>query len=69
MKTITSLNPIPPYIVMDDPNFEWYEGELPMLGFDIVSNLTIYVPAASIDAYKAAEGWSNYAGKIQAIPE
>lgn len=34
-----------------------------MLG---VSN--IYVPAASVDAYKAAAGWSPYASKIQAIP-
>lgn len=29
-------------------------------------NLVIYVPAESVDAYKAA--WSNYADKIQAIP-
>lgn len=28
----------------------------------------IYVPAESVDAYKAAEGWSYYASKIQAIP-
>ena len=28
----------------------------------------IYVPAASVDAYKAASGWSTHAGKIQAIP-
>ncbi len=27
----------------------------------------IYVPAASVDAYKAAEGWSTYADRIQAI--
>jgi hypothetical protein len=30
---------------------------------------TIYVPAASVEAYKAADGWKNYASKIQAIPE
>ena len=29
----------------------------------------IYVPAASIDAYKAANGWKQYASQIQAIPE
>lgn len=29
----------------------------------------IYVPADSVDAYKAATGWSYYADKIQAIPE
>lgn len=28
---------------------------------------TIYVPAESVDAYKAANGWSQYASKIQAI--
>ena len=28
---------------------------------------TIYVPAASVDIYKAAEGWSQCAGKIKAI--
>lgn len=33
------------------------------------SNLShIYVPAASVDDYKAAKGWSTYASKIQAIP-
>lgn len=33
-----------------------------------MSNLTIYVLAESVDAYKAASGWSTYADKIQAIP-
>ena len=28
----------------------------------------IYVPAESVDTYKAASGWSTYARKIQAIP-
>lgn len=32
------------------------------------TNLVIYVPAASVDAYKAASGWSDYASRIQAIP-
>ena len=32
------------------------------------SSLVIYVPAESVDAYKAASGWSEYADKIQAIP-
>jgi len=31
-------------------------------------NLKIYVPAESVDAYKAATNWSLYANKIQAIP-
>lgn len=43
---------VPPSITLD-PWGGWdtfYECE----------NLTIYVPAASVDAYKSAEGWSNY---------
>ena len=28
----------------------------------------IYVPAASVDAYKAANGWSNHASIIEALP-
>ena len=31
------------------------------------SNLIIYVPSESVDTYKAAENWSNYASIIQAI--
>jgi len=31
------------------------------------SNLVIYVPSESVEAYKAAEGWSDYASRIQAI--
>jgi len=30
-------------------------------------NLVIRVPAEAVDAYKAATGWSTYAGKIEAI--
>ena len=29
----------------------------------------IYVPAAAVDAYKAADGWKKFASKIQAIPQ
>ena len=32
------------------------------------ANMAIYVPAESVEAYKAASGWSNYASRIQAIP-
>lgn len=31
------------------------------------NNCPIYVPASSVDAYKAASGWSTYASRIQAI--
>ena len=30
--------------------------------------LAIYVPAESVEAYKAASGWSAFASKIQALP-
>lgn len=32
------------------------------------TNLVIYVPAESVDTYKAASGWSSFESKIQAIP-
>ena len=32
------------------------------------TNCPIYVPPESVDAYKAASGWSSYASRIQAIP-
>lgn len=36
--------------------------------FDFTNDCPIYVPAASVAAYKAATNWSNYASRIQAIP-
>ena len=35
--------------------------------FDYMNNRPIYVPADSVDTYKAAENWSEYANRIQAI--
>ena len=32
------------------------------------SDAIIYVPAASVDAYKAASGWSDYVSQIQPMP-
>ena len=43
----------------------------PSLGaavFPSSSDLKIYVPAESVEAYKAATNWKDYASKIQAIP-
>ena len=43
----------------------------PTLGsgvFGNTNNCPIYVPLESVDAYKAASGWSSYASRIQAIP-
>lgn len=43
----------------------------PTLGSGVFSgthnSLVIYVPAASVDAYKTATNWSSYASRIQAI--
>ena len=33
----------------------------------VAKNITIYVPAESVEKYKTAEGWSRYADKIKAI--
>jgi hypothetical protein len=47
------------------------EAETPPIGTCIFAYTpieTIYVPAASVEKYKAAEGWSEYADKIKAIP-
>ena len=34
----------------------------------IYQNLSIYVPSNSVDTYKTADRWSDYADKIQPIP-
>ena len=42
----------------------------PTLGdstFNSTNDCPIYVPAASVDVYKAAENWSTYASRIQAM--
>jgi hypothetical protein len=46
----------PPSICSDYCNFG---GEM--------STPTIYVPSASVETYKAASGWSNYADYIEPI--
>lgn len=44
----------------------------PTLGTNVFFNtpydMVIYVPAESVQAYKTASGWSDYASQIQAIP-
>ena len=54
LTSITCLSTIPPTIEN--------------LAFDNTNNCPIYVPAASVNDYKSASGWSNYASRIQAIP-
>ena len=51
----------PPTPLNYDPERLWFEGTS--------SLLQIYVPAGSVDSYKAAPGWSDYADKIYAIQE
>ena len=55
MQSITVLSQKPP------------QGGRSML--DGTNNCPIYVPAASVEAYKEAEYWSEYADRIQAIPD
>ena len=50
---VTSLNPVPPTL-----------GGSSLAN---TNNCPIYVPASSVDAYKTASGWSDYASRIQAI--
>ena len=43
----------------------------PIIGTNVfrgTNDCPIYVPSESVDAYKAASGWSSYASRIQAIP-
>ena len=43
----------------------------PTLGTNVfydTNDCPIYVPSGSVDAYKAAEGWSDWASRIQAMP-
>ena len=52
--TLTSLNPVPPSC----PGIDDYWADIS----------AIYVPADSVEAYKAANGWSGWSPWIQAIP-
>lgn len=55
LTSVTVLNPTPPTTAVGI--------------FDSTpDSLVIYVPAESVDAYKATNYWSNYADRIQAIP-
>ena len=54
LASITVLSTIPP--------------TLGVRAFEDTNNCPIYVPSTSVDTYKAAENWSNFASRIQAIP-
>ena len=55
LKSITCLSTVPPYLSLD--------------AFKNTNNLLIYVPAGSVDAYKTADSWKDFANNIKAIPE
>ncbi len=56
LNSVKVLAPTPPVITGDS-------------GLSFISTPDIYVPSASIEAYKAAPGWSYYSDRIQAIAE
>jgi hypothetical protein len=56
LKSVTVLAGTPPK--KGNSNIGWFTG---------ADSLTIYVPPASVNTYKAAEGWSAYAARIRAI--
>lgn len=56
---VTCLATTPPTLIAD--SFGQY------INFYYTNNCPIYVPAASVNAYKSATGWSEYASRIQAI--
>lgn len=57
LATITLISAIPPVLGIKVFHYD-YEALI----------LKIYVPSGSVDAYKSADNWSDYADIIQAIP-
>lgn len=55
---------------MSITNFTIYATTPPTLGTNALLSVSsnIYVPAESVNAYKTASGWSDFASYIQAIP-
>ena len=47
------------------PAADWYYGK----AFDNTNDCPIYVPCESIEAYKTASGWSEYASRFQCIDD
>lgn len=58
-------------LIHNDDEIYFYSVVPPTGGtnFFYATDCVIYVPAESVDAYKSADGWSDYASRIQAIPE
>lgn len=60
LTTVTCLATTPPTITLDG-------GDNHSIFYNCNALATIYVPAASVGAYKAADGWKDYEDKIQPI--
>lgn len=58
LQSVTVLATTPPSLGGSDYNYV----------FDNTNNCPIYVPSGSLNAYKTATNWSDYADRIQAIP-
>ena len=69
LSRVEVYNPVPITIIGQE---DW--GSLmifytnPSTGIAIPNNLTIYVPCASLDAYKSAMYWSAYASRMESLP-
>lgn len=59
LQSITCLGTTPPQLRMYGQAKGW---------FDNTNNCPIYVPASAVNTYKGTQYWSDYADRIQAIP-
>ena len=57
LKEVYCHSTTPPIAIRIDPKWSAFNGN--------ASGRKIYVPTASVDAYKAADGWSEYADAIE----
>ena len=60
LTSVTIKEPIPPALSKDSPT---------NVCFHNTNNCPIYVPEESVEVYKTAQYWSDYAARIRAIPE
>lgn len=70
--SVTSIDNYAFYYCSSLESLTIYATTPPTLGSSVFegtsNNLKIYVPAESVDTYKAASRWSSYRNRIQAIP-
>lgn len=68
---VTSIGDLAFYTCSGLTSITVHASEPPVLGsmpFHDTNSAPIFVPCESIDSYKSAENWSDYASRIQAIP-